>query len=330
MSRKLITIVTPCYNEEANVRHHFDRVCAAIEPYRDRYDFEHVYTDNQSQDRTFALLTELASEQPNVRAIRFSRNVGANRAIWFGLRHARGDAAILIQADLQDPPEVIPAFIDGWEEGYDVVYGQIANREESWVMRTLRRIYYWLIAKLSESPVPQNAGEFRLASRRVLDALAQFTEDDLYIRGVMGAIGFPQKPVPYARAERAGGTSSVNFFGLVIYGLNGFVSTTTVPIRLVTILGFALAVVGLGLTAWVVLGELLLDAAPQGFSTLATLITFFAGAQLVALGTIGEYVRKIYVQSLHRPRGFIQDLVGFEGHRPGASAGHDLVEDRAR
>lgn len=324
MTRRLLSIVTPCYNEEANVQHHFDRVCTALEPYRDRYDVEHIYTDNQSQDRTFALLTDLARAHDNVRAIRFSRNVGANRAIWFGLRHARGDAAILIQADLQDPPELIPAFLDGFEEGYDVVYGQIAGRQEGLVLRTLRRIYYALIARLAESPVPQNAGEFRLASRRVLDALAQFTEDDLYIRGVIGAIGFRQKAVPYQRAERAGGVSSINFQGLIVYGLNGFVSTTTVPIRLVTILGFALAAIGALLIAWVVVGKLILDAAPQGFSTLATLVTFFAGAQLIALGTIGEYVRKIYVQSLHRPRGFIQDLVGFEGKQPGVTAGDDL------
>ncbi len=328
--KRCISIVTPCFNEEANVRAHFDRVCAAIAPFRDRYDFEHLYTDNQSLDSTFALLTDLARQHANVRAIRFSRNIGANRAIWFGLRHAKGDAAILIQADLQDPPELIPEFISGWEAGFDVVYGQIANREEGLVLRSLRRVYYWLIAQLSDTPVPQNAGEFRLASRRVLDALSQFTEDDLYIRGVIGAIGFPQRAVPYRRAQRAGGTSSISPLGLVVYGLNGFVSTTTVPIRMVTILGFTLAALGGALMVWVVVGKLALDSAPQGFSTLATLITFFAGAQLVALGTIGEYVRKIYVQSLHRPRGFIQDLVGFEDQRAGPSAGHDLVDREVR
>ncbi|MEO8502785.1 MAG: glycosyltransferase family 2 protein [Acidobacteriota bacterium] len=308
--RKLVSIVTPCFNEEANVRLHFERVGNAIAPFRERYDFEHIYTDNQSQDRTFALLKELAAEHSNVRAMRFSRNLGANRAIFIGLQHAQGDATILIQADLQDPPELIPDFLRLWEEGWDVAYGKILGRKENFILRTLRRQYYRMVSQLSDIPIPENAGEFRLTSRRALDAILQFEEDDLYVRGAVARIGYAQKPVPYQRAERAGGRSSISFFGLIAYGMNGLFSNTLVPLRAVIVIGFFMALLGVFLTLGLVVGKLIMPgAAPHGFTTIASLITLFAGSQMFALGIIGEYIRKIYVQSLHRPRGFIQDRV---------------------
>jgi polyisoprenyl-phosphate glycosyltransferase len=308
--RRRISIVTPCFNEEPNVRDHFERVCAAIAPFRDRYDFEHVYTDNCSLDRTFELLKELGAKHPNVKAIRFARNIGANRAIYFGLMHATGDAAILIQADLQDPPELIPDFIKGWEEGHDVVFGQIHKRKGSFLLGGLRRVYYAIVTSLSDVPVPRNAGEFRLTSRRVLDAIREYTEDDLYLRGAVAHIGFKQKAIPYERHERAKGTSSINFIGLVSYAINGLTSTTVAPIRAVTIVGFLTAFIGFALTAYVVVTKLIYPGVPpHGFPTLASMITFFAGVQMLSIGVIGEYIRKIYTQSLRRPRGFIQDKV---------------------
>lgn len=308
--RPLISIVTPCYNEEENVENHYARVCAAIEPFREKYDFEHLYTDNCSEDRTFELLSELGKKHPNVRAMRFSRNLGADRAIFFALEQAKGDAVMVIQADFQDPPELIPEFLRGWEDGYDVVYGKIKRRKEGLVLRSCRRLYYAIISALSEIPIPQNAGEFRLMSRRALDALLQFRESDLYIRAAVAQIGFKQKPLEYVRQGRAAGTSSVSFFYLVGYALNGLFSTTVVPIRFVAVAGLGFAALGFLATAWLVIGKLIYkDAVPHGFTTLGALLTFFAGAQLLALGIIGEYIRKIYVQSLHRPRGFIKDRV---------------------
>jgi dolichol-phosphate mannosyltransferase len=309
-ARPLISIVTPCYNEEANVRLHFDRVCRAIEPLRERYDFEHIYTDNQSHDRTFELLTELAAEHGNVRAMRFSRNIGANRAIYFGLQHARGDAIVLIQADLQDPPELIPDFVREWEAGHEIVYGQIKARKESLMLRSMRRIYYKVVALLAEVPTPENAGEFRLTSRRALDAILAFTEDDLYMRGAVAHVGYRQKAIPFARAERAGGRSSIGLAGLFAYAINGVLSTTVAPIRAVTLVGFSMSALGFCLTAWLILGKFIWpDGQPHGWTTLASLITFFAGVQMFAIGVIGEYIRKTYLQVLRRPRGFIQDKV---------------------
>lgn len=311
-SRKLISIVTPCYNEEANVRAHFERVSAAIAPLRHRYDFEHLYTDNCSTDRTFELLSALAETDPRVRVLRFSRNIGPNRAIALGLAHAAGDAVILIQGDLQDPPELIPEFVRGWEEGFDVVYGRIERREERWPMPWLRRLYYCVVAALSDVPPPQNAGEFRLTSRRVLDALKQYTEDDLFLRGAIAHIGFPQKAIPFERKRRQGGRSSLNAASLLSYAINGLLSTTVVPIRMVVVCGLMLSAFGFLLTCALVLSKIFLPGqAPRGITMLATLIAFFAGAQLLAIGIIGEYIRKIYVQSLRLPRGFVKDRLNF-------------------
>lgn len=309
-SAPLISIVTPCYNEELNVVAHYERVCAALEPFREKYTFEHIYTDNCSADRTFELLCELGDEHPNVRAMRFSRNIGADRAIFFAMEHAKGAAVMLIQADFQDPPELIPDFIRGWEEGYDVVYGKIQRRLEGRVLQTCRRIYYYVVSALSDIPVPTNAGEFRLMSRRALDALLQFHESDLYIRAAVAQLGYKQKPLYYVRQGRAAGTSSASILFLFGYALNGLFSTTVVPLRLVTLAGLSISGLGFLATVSTVVGKLIYKSAvPHGFSTLAFLITFFAGAQLLALGIIGEYIRKIYVQSLKRPRGFIQDRV---------------------
>jgi len=316
MGRPLISIVTPCFNEEANVQEHFRRVGAAIAPFSGQYDFEHIYTDNCSQDATFDLLSAMAKEQPRFRVLRFSRNIGADRAIYFGLQHAKGEAVILIQADLQDPPELIPEFIRGWQEGFDVVYGQIAERDEAFPMRLARRLYYRIVSGLSDIPIPRNAGEFRITSRRALDAVLQYRENDLYMRGVVAQVGFRQRPVPYVRAARAGGRTSGSLLYLLGYAVNGVVSTTVVPIRLVSIAGLLLAGLGFALTAWLIAAKLLYPTeAPHGFTTLASLITFFAGMQMLCIGVIGEYLRRTYIQTLQRPRGFVQDRIGFDDQR---------------
>jgi polyisoprenyl-phosphate glycosyltransferase len=311
--RKLISIVTPCYNEELNVDAHFERVSRAIAPLRERYDFEHIYMDNRSKDRTFEKLRSLAKREPGVKALRFSRNLGSTRSMLIGLEHAKGDAAILIQADLQDPPELIPDFVRGWEEGYDVVYGQITNRKaEGFVLQRCRRLYYWIIDRFSDVPIPRNAGDFRITSRRVLDALAGYREDELYLRGIIAHIGFEQKALPYERMPRERGESNAPVLYLFAFALSALLSTTVVPIRLVTILGLLTSAGGALLAAYFVVCKIALPQyVPTGITTVAVLVALFAGLQLLALGIIGEYIRKIYLQSLGRPRGFVSDRVGF-------------------
>jgi glycosyltransferase involved in cell wall biosynthesis len=309
--RKLISIVTPCFNEELNVDFHFEAVTAALAPLSRRYEFEHIYTDNCSTDGTWAALVALAARHDHVRVMRFARNIGADNAIYFGLQNAKGDAVMLIQADLQDPPELIPEFVAGWEADYDVVYGQVRTRKEGFVMRRLRGLFYWLIARFGEVPIPQNAGEYRLCSRRALDALLTFDEQEIYMRGLVALVGYRQKPLQYERAERRAGKSSVSLGGLFSYAINGMVSTTLIPIRLVTVVGLITAAFGFLLAiATVVLKIAVPSVAPKGYATTAVLVAFFSGVQLFAIGIIGEYLRKTYRQALDRPRGFIADWAG--------------------
>jgi dolichol-phosphate mannosyltransferase len=308
--KKLISIVTPCYNEEENIIDHFNKVSKIIKPLQGKYAFEFIYTDNCSKDKTFKILKQLGKNHKNLKAIRFSRNIGANRSIFFGLSQAKSDAAILLQADLQDPPQLIPDFILWWERGYDVIYGKIIKRNELFLMQQIRKAYYKIISTISDIDIPQNAGEFRLMSRRVLDALSQYEEDDVYLRGIIAHIGFKQKAIPYIRDKRVKGHSSVNFFSLIAYGINGLLSTTVAPIRLTLIIGTTFALVGLFLTVIIIILKLIYpDKSPQGFTLLGAIITLFAGVQMFSIGIIGEYVRKIYIQILRRPKGFIEEKI---------------------
>lgn len=312
--RQLISIVTPCYNEAGNVEEHFRRVRAALEPFKDKYDFEHVYTDNQSADETFSILKSMGIKHPNLKVLRFSRNIGATRAVLMGLEYAKGDAVVLIQGDLQDPPEMIGQFIQKWQEGYDVVFGQITGREEGFVIQRLRALYYKIISWMADVTVPENAGDFRLTSRRALDGLLSFRDPELYIRGTVAEVGFKQIAIPFMRADRKAGRSSANLPYLLSFAINGLFSTATVrPIRAVTLAGVVVSALGFLGTFVFVLGKILLpSAAPRGFTTLAILLTFFSGVQLLAIGVIGEYLRKIYVHALRPTRGFVQEGVNLD------------------
>lgn len=313
MRKPLISIVTPCYNEELNVREQFASTSKAIARFRDKYDFEFIFTDNCSEDGTFRTLQEMAESNPAIRILRFSRNIGANRAIFQGLIHSAGDAAILIQADLQDPPELIPQFIENWERGYDVVYGKITNRNEGFFLKRCREVYYKIIANFADVATPENAGEFRLTSRRVLDALKQYNEDDIYLRGVIAHIGFKQLPIPYERNARVRGKTSTNIPFLFGYALNGLVSTSVVPLRIVILMGMLSVALSFGFGLATVIYKILRpEYIPHGITTLALLIIFVGGMQTVCLGIIAEYIRKIFVQSLRRPPAFIQDKVNFK------------------
>lgn len=308
--KKLVSIVTPCYNEQDNVLLHFNKVKAALAPFSNKYNFEFIYTDNCSSDKTFDILKGLAKKDRRLKAFKFSRNIGANKSIFFGLTQAKGEAAILIQADLQDPPEIIPKFIRSWEQGFDVAYGKIMKRNEFFLMNNMRKMYYKIISMLSDISIPQNAGEFRLVSKRVLEAIRQYDEDDVYLRGIIAHIGFRQKEIPYERLKRNGGRSSTNIFGLFAYGINGVLSTSVAPIRLTLIIGLLFSSIGFLLTTVIILGKLIFpDRSPQGFTLLGTIITLFAGVQMLSIGIIGEYVRKIYIQSLKRPKGFVDEKV---------------------
>lgn len=297
MNRKLISLVVPMFNEEENVVAFFDAVRAVILPLELQYDFEFIVTDNHSTDATFRLLREIAGRDPRVKVIRFSRNFGYQRSILTGYLRARGDAAIQLDADLQDPPEMIPDFLRKWEEGYKVVFGVRRERRESAFRTGLRKIFYRVIDYLSEDELPHDAGDFRLIDRALLAELRQMDDRQPYLRGSIAAMGFEQFGIPYDRPERLRGKSKFSWGDLVKLALDGILNHSTVPLRIASYSGMViscLTVVGIFVYG---IGRLVLGRDwPAGFATTTILILFSLSLNALFLGIIGEYLGRIYLQ----------------------------------
>ncbi|MEK9661360.1 MAG: glycosyltransferase family 2 protein, partial [Alphaproteobacteria bacterium] len=236
-ARPLISLVIPVLNEEDNLDTLVARVSAVMAGIADRYDYELVFTDNHSDDTTWEKLTALAAERPDVRAYRFSRNFGYQKSIRTGYLRTRGAAAIQLDADLQDPPEMIPEFLRHWEAGSKVVYGVRRSRREGAVVTMYRRVFYWLIDALSEDPLPRDAGDFRLIDSQVIEVLRADSDVHPYIRGRIAAMGFTQTGIPYDRAARQAGETKFSFWSMVRLAVDGITSHSAKPLRLATYLG---------------------------------------------------------------------------------------------
>jgi dolichol-phosphate mannosyltransferase len=305
--RKLITVLVPVFNEEQNIEALYRALQPVIAQLSDRYEFEILFTDNHSDDSTFAVIERLAAGDPRIRALRFSRNFGFQRSIFTGYMHARGDAAVQIDCDLQDPPELILQFIKKWEEGHRVVYGIRSSRKEGWMMNTTRRVFYRLIDSLSEDDLPLDAGDFRLLDRRVLDELRSFDDYQPYLRGTVAALGFSQIGIPYDRAERARGTSKFSFRELVGLALDGILNHSVVPLRIATYLGLGVSLLTLLGIAGYAVGRLFFAANwPPGFASIIILILGSLSLNALFLGIIGEYLGRIYKQVKRRPLTIIE------------------------
>lgn len=312
-----ISIVIPCFNEEENVPLVYGEAVKLASLYNGKYEFEFVFTDNQSTDSTFSKICALAYKDPRVKLIRFSRNLGSTRAILFGMSKASGDAVIILQADLQDPPELIPQFIENWEKGYDVVYGTILNRTyESVIIRTLRKLFYYIVDNFSDVPIPRNAGEFRLTSQRATKSILAYQESRPYLRGIAAHIGYKSLPISYERRPRKHGESKAPFFYLVNFAIYGLTAVSTAPLRFIGLVGLALGSAGVLLSIYFVLMKLILpNGIPTGLTTIVVLVSLFGGLNFFLLGIIAEYLSRIYVETLNRPLGFIQEEINF--HEPG-------------
>ncbi|HVY12472.1 MAG TPA: glycosyltransferase family 2 protein, partial [Alphaproteobacteria bacterium] len=248
LNRKaLVSIVIPVYNEEMNVRNALLRVKEVFTPLADQYDFECVFTDNHSTDRTFDILKEMAAEDPRVRAYRFSRNFGYQKSILAAYSLARGDCAVQLDCDLQDPPELISQFLAFWREGYKVVYGIRRTRQESPHIEWMRKGFYRLIDALSEDHLPHDAGDFRLVDRRVLDELVKIKDYHIYIRGRLAVMGFSQIGIPYDRAQRLLGESKFRLKHMVNLAVDALLSHSVAPLRLATWCGLAATLAAIGL-----------------------------------------------------------------------------------
>jgi dolichol-phosphate mannosyltransferase len=229
--RPLVSLVVPVFNEEDNVMPFYADVRRVIDPLASRFDFEFVFTDNHSTDRTPEMLRELARTDPRIRAYRLSRNFGYQRSILTAYLKCSGDAAIQLDCDLQDPTDLIVQFLDRWQEGYDVVYGTRVSRLESWKWSLARKVFYWLVDFLSEDPIPLDAGDFRLVSRRVIEELRRIDDTRPYLRGTIATLGFSQLGIDYNRGARVRGASKFSIYDNVMLALDGIINQSVVPLR---------------------------------------------------------------------------------------------------
>jgi dolichol-phosphate mannosyltransferase len=314
-ARELVSVVVPCLNEEDNIRPLYDRLVPTME--RAAVDFELIFSVDPSTDRTEEVVRELHAADPRVKLIRLSRRFGQPAATMAGLRMCSGVACVVIDADLQDPPELIADMVERWRDGFDVVYGQRRSREgETLAKRVIAALGYRVIKRIAEVEIPPETGDFRLMSRRAIEEVLRLHETHGFLRGLVALVGFPQTAVLYDRDPRVGGAGKYNrFWGSIRIGLNGVVGFSRYPLHLISLLGliFFLIAMALGLT-YLVLTLINVDI-PWGNPTLVMLIALFSGVQLLSLGVMGEYVGRIYDEVKRRPMFIIQSLEGFE-HGP--------------
>lgn len=301
----MLSVVVPVFNEEDTLRELHARLSAALPPVE---DWEIVLVDDGSTDGSWSVMRELATADPRLRLVRLSRNFGHQPAITAGLQAARGDAVVVIDGDLQDPPELIPQLVSRWRDGYDVVYAVRVQRDgENAVRLTAISFFYRLLRRLSRDDIPANAGDFRLVSRRVVDALATMPERARFLRGMTSWVGFTQTGVEYKRDARYAGTSKYPPRKLVRLALDGIVSFSSVPIKLVSWLGFALVMFCGVVLSWTLYTRFFTHSAPQGWTSLLVVVLLLGGVQLLSLGIIGEYVARIFDEVKQRPLYFVAE-----------------------
>lgn len=310
--RPLISISIPVLNESGNIEALYHRLDALAFKMKDRCDLEFVFSDNHSDDNTWAMLAELAKKDSRVKAIRFSRNYGFQRSILANYMHTKGDAVMQIDADLQDPPEMLEDFFASWKEGHEVVYGVRRKRPESWLLNNFRRVGYWVIDKVSEHPIPRDVGDFRLIDRKVVDVLLKTKTANPYLRGMIAGIGFNQTGIAYDRDARVAGESKFNVTRLVRLGLTAVLNHSTVPLRAASFLGVLILAASVLGALYYLLLRITHPELPQGLASIHVLVLFGIGLNAFLLGIIGEYLLRIYLVLRADPVAVVQQSLNFD------------------
>lgn len=313
-NKMLISVITPCLNERDNIMLCRDRVRDVFATELSEYDYEHIFADNLSTDGSRETLRDLASTDPKVKVILNSRNFGPDASMLNALRRTRGDAVmVMIPADLQDPPELLPEFISKWKAGHKVVFGIRRNREETFVMKKMRSVFYWAVSWLSAINIPRDVGDYQLIDRAVVSALKQFDDRRPYLRGMIASCGFTSTGIEYDVENRTAGRSTNNLWRLIDQGLNGLISFSTLPLRVCMAAGVVISIVSL-LYATVSFIENLIyyrEISAPGIPTLIVALFFFGGVQLFFLGVMGEYVSAIHSQVRRRPMVIEEETLNF-------------------
>ena len=305
MEKKLVTILVPAYNEEAVLNMLYDRLLNIMNT-NTNYNFEILFVNDGSKDNTLNIITDLRSKDNRVCYVNLSRNYGKEIAMIAGLDYAKGDAVIIIDADLQDPPELIPEMITYWEQGYDDVYAKRRSRKgETWLKKFTSKMYYKTLQSVTKIEIQKDTGDFRLLDRRCVEALKQIRESQRYTKGLFSWIGYNKKEILYDRDPRAAGKTKWNYKKLIDLSIDGITSFTTAPLRWSAIIGILLSIAVFIYMLTIIIKTLISGIDVPGYASTMVVILFIGGIQLIFLGVLGEYLGRSFYETKHRPIYFI-------------------------
>ena len=312
MEKKNISIFTPVFNEEDNIQDVYQAVKNVMHDISEKYDYEHVFSDNCSSDQSLNILKNISKKDNKVKIIALSRNFGTAKSTLNGILRCAGDAVIHMDADLQDPPNMIAPFIEKWESGFKIVYGVRADREEGWIMKKIRNLFYFIANKLSDEELIPYVGDFRLIDKRIVTELKMIKNRNPYLRGEIANLGFSQIGIPYKRRKRNKGESNANILIYFETAIHAIICHSTMLLRLSTIIGILVTIFCFSLIITYVFLKFMYGVEVPGLTTIIILVAFFAGVQMIFLGIIGEYIAKIFDQSIERPIVIEEELIGFD------------------
>ncbi|GIV96213.1 MAG: glycosyl transferase [Herpetosiphonaceae bacterium] len=303
-----LSVVIPVYNEEESLPELYNRLTAVLA--NTQLSYEIIFVDDGSSDSTNRILRSLVETDPHIIAVELARNFGHQAAISAGLEHSRGRGVIVMDADLQDPPEVLPQFIAKWQEGHDVVYAIRERRKEGWLKRAGYAAFYRTLRHIASIDIPLDSGDFCIMDRRIVDLLVHMPERNRFIRGIRSWVGLNQVGLAYERHARYAGVPKYTLKRLIYLALDGLISFSYIPLRLITIMGFAISTLSIIMAVFYFIKKLTVGLNPPGFATLIVAILFLAGVQLITLGVIGEYIGRIFEEVKRRPLYIVRRVLG--------------------
>lgn len=305
--KKLVSILVPCYNEEASLPKLYEEVSKLMNS-EDSYDWELFFINDGSRDRTIDIIKELYEKDHRISYVDLARNFGKENAMLAGFDYVKGDCMVIMDADLQDPPSLLPEMLKYWEEGYDDVYAKRNSRgKESWLRKKLSMLFYTILDHSTRYEVLRNVGDFRLLDRKCINALKQLRENERYTKGLFCWIGYKKKEILFDRGDRVAGQSNWGYHALFNLAIEGITSFTTAPLRIATFIGLIVAVWALGYMGWIIAKVLIWGDPVQGYPTIMTVMLFLGAIQLISIGILGEYIARIFNESKGRPTYLINE-----------------------
>lgn len=311
MNKTIYSLIVPIYNEEENIEEFYKRATAVFKALNEKYEI--IFVDDGSRDRSREMLKALSQKDPNVKAVLLSRNFGKEIAMTAAIDASRGQAVIPIDADLQDPPEIIPRLVEKWREGWDVVYATRSQRHgESWIKRFTASMFYKVINKFSRIYIPHNTGDFRLMDRRAVKALIKLKENHRFMKGLFAWVGFKQTGIFYERDPRYAGDTKWNYLRLFNFAVEGITSFSSIPLKMASVMGFLISFATFVFAIFILIKTIFFGNPVAGWPSMTLIILFLGGIQLLTIGIIGEYIGRIYDETKQRSLYIVEESLGFQ------------------